>query len=61
MDVEKVTRTQMCRCGRNVIGLAGTCPQCIREGAEAFWAYVNGEISFPGFMRRLRRTRGKNH
>lgn len=44
MDV-KVTQTEMCVCGREVIGVGGRCGTCVREGAEMFWMVVRGEMT----------------
>ena len=56
MDIE-ITQTETCACGRDVIGVNGTCAQCVADGAAAFWALVDGKITVAGFMRRLRRNR----
>ena len=56
MDIE-VTQTEVCICKRMTIGVSGTCDLCIIEGAQAFWDLVNKKISYPGFIRRLRRNR----
>lgn len=56
MDI-KVTQTKTCACSRDVIGVNGTCAACVREGSEAFWKYIEGEITFAGFIRRLRASR----
>jgi len=54
MDV-KVTFTEICACKRGIVGCSGSCDLCIQEGTQAFWDLVNGKITYPGFMRRLRR------
>jgi hypothetical protein len=57
VDTE-IKQTRICSCGREVISVAGTCGTCIKEGSEAFWLFCNDQITFAGFMRRLRK-RGK--
>ena len=54
MDI-KIIQTEMCGCGRQVISVTGCCGICIREGAQAFWDLADGKITYPGFIRRLRR------
>ena len=56
MDIE-VKQVRMCACRREVIGVNGTCAICVREGSEAFWKYIEGDISYAGFVRRMRRNR----
>ncbi len=50
-----IEQTEECVCGRQVISITGRCGLCIAEGSDALWDYINGKITFPGFMRRLRK------
>jgi hypothetical protein len=54
MDIE-VRQVKPCSCGRGIITMTGFCAACMKESADAFWAFVNGEITEAGFYRRLRR------
>lgn len=54
MDI-KTEFTEPCPCGKDIAGVSGRCAECHRKGAEAFWAFIDGKISFAGMMRRLRR------
>jgi hypothetical protein len=49
-----------CRCGRmtTVHALSGceACALCCAEAARAWWQLYEGEITAPGFYRRLRRV-----
>ena len=54
IDIE-IRQTRECVCGREIISITGRCGLCIKEGSDAFWDYINGKITFPGFMRRLRK------
>lgn len=56
-----VRNEQTCPCGRKFTGMPAHCDRCYREAADAFWAFIAGEITFPGFMRKLRkRVRNDN-
>jgi hypothetical protein len=64
MDIV-ITQDETCRCGREIIGVAGVCATCAREGARAFWRFVDGKMTLAQFMndlnewqRRLRRKEG---
>lgn len=50
-----VRNEQTCPCGNKFTGMPVHCNRCYREAADAFWAFINGKISFPGFMRKLRK------
>jgi hypothetical protein len=54
MDIV-IVLTEKCVCKRQVISVTGRCGICIKEGSEAFWLYMDGKITFPSFMRRLRK------
>jgi len=56
MDV-KVYQQDPCSCGRGPAGMGGTCGKCTAEGAEAFWLLYHGQITYPGFIRRLNRRK----
>ena len=49
MDI-KTTQTEMCKCGRAIIGIEGTCGICIKEGSDMFWAFMDGKMTFDEFM-----------
>ena len=53
MDV-KVTQTEMCACGRQVISVTGTCALCIAEGAALLWDFIESRITLQEFETRLR-------
>jgi len=55
MDIE-ITYTQQCSCSRGIIGVTGSCEQCFAERTALFWEYFNGKITFPKYMRELRRV-----
>lgn len=54
MDV-RIERTEICPCGKNVVGVSGRCDECISRGRALLELYLTGEISFPAYVRRMRR------
>lgn len=49
-----ITQTRICKCGREVISMAGVCGLCAKEGAGLFWAYMAGKITFDHYMSRIK-------
>ena len=54
MDVV-IRQVKTCKCKREVISVAGTCSQCIKEGSLAFWELCDGKITYTEFIMRLER------
>ena len=54
MEIE-IVQTKVCVCGRKIISVTGRCSICISEGSKALARYLAGEISFPKYMRELRK------